>query len=126
MTKKKWIKLLAVFLSVGILSADWDITGQITAINPETKVITLGGYGGGAMNIQVLPHTQLDGDDCGLFGLWDTWGSFNDLYVGQIVEVDLLQGVYPYNAVPQSPDAANNPPLMTARKIEWKCTRRAY
>lgn len=115
---KKWCFLLFVAMA----HADWDITGQILSIDDAQKTITIGGWGA-TMTIQVLPHTRLKGDDCGLFGLWDTSGTFAELEVGQIVEVDLLHsGFAPAPATSQTQSV----PLPTARKIEWKCRKRAY
>lgn len=115
------MKKLFILCFFTLVWADWDITGQIIAIDVGKKTITIGGWSATTLEIQVLPHTRLKGDDCGLFGLWDTSGTFNDLEVGQIVEVDLLPGNF---APITSQQQTTMPP--TARKIEWKCSKRAY
>ncbi|RAX58670.1 hypothetical protein CCZ01_02495 [Helicobacter monodelphidis] len=120
--KKICILLLCATMS---LFADWDINGEIIAIDNQAKTITLGGWGSSVV-VKVLPHTRMEGDDCGWFGLWDSNGSFKDLYIGQLVEVDVLQGYVPPQGM-QDPNTIPQIPQVTARKIEWKCYgNRAY
>lgn len=114
-------KQLCLFL-IGALYANWDITAQILSIDDTKKTITIGGWNAQTMEIQILPHTRLEGDDCGWFGMWDTSGTFKDLEVGQIVEIDLLQ-TERTTANTLTPESQQIP---AARKIEWQCGRRAY
>lgn len=123
------MKKLAHLIFAGALGAtalaDWDIAGQITAIDPVQHTITLNGNA----VIQILPYTKLKGDDCGIF--WnDTYGTFADLEIGKFVEAE----VYPSAPVgaangiaPTGAPAAQ----FVAQEVEWKCfgwmdRKRAY
>ena len=123
--------ILAGMLASPLL-ADWDIEGQITAINPTAKTITIAGMGGSAV-VQILPYTKLKGDDCGPWGN-DVYGTFADLKQGMFVEAE----VYPAGAgmpgVGMPMGAAGNttaPQIVegaqfVAKEVEWKCMPRAY
>ena len=109
------------------LLADWDIEGQITAINAAAKTITIAGMGGNAV-VQILPYTKLKGDDCGPWGN-DVYGTFADLKQGMFVEAE----VYPAGAgMPNmGGNAAQAPQIVqeaqfVAKEVEWKCMPRAY
>ena len=109
------------------LLADWDIEGQITAINAGAKTITIAGMGGNAV-VQILPYTKLKGDDCGPWGN-DVYGTFADLKQGMFVEAE----VYPAGAgMPyMGGNAAQAPQIVqeaqfVAKEVEWKCMPRAY
>ena len=99
---------------VGLLGiqalADVDISGQIMQINDSKKTITIAGPSGN-VEIQVFPYTELKGDDCGMFGAWDTHENFSALKVGMFVEID---------AIPQAQG------MLGAKEIEWKCGKKAY
>ena len=75
-------KIITGLLAVGLFSlpavADFDIDGQITQINDAKKTITIAGPSGN-VEIQVFPYTELKGDDCGMFGAWDTHEKFSAL-----------------------------------------------
>lgn len=109
------------------LLADWDIEGQITAINAGAKTITIAGMGGNAV-VQILPYTKLKGDDCGPWGN-DVYGTFADLKQGMFVEAE----VYPAGANMPMNNATNAqaPQIVegaqfVAKEVEWKCMPRAY
>ena len=118
--------VLAGLLAAPLL-ADWDIEGQITAINAAAKTITIAGMGGNAV-VQILPYTKLKGDDCGPWGN-DVYGTFADLKQGMFVEAE----VYPAGAgMPNmGGNAAQAPQIVqeaqfVAKEVEWKCMPRAY
>ncbi len=105
--------LLKFFLSLCALSlvafADMDMHGQILSVDSAKKQIILQGPQGN-IPVQVFPYTKLKGDDCGLFGTYDTYEKFNALQPGMFVEID----GYPQGQI------------FNAQEIEWKCGRRAY
>lgn len=131
----KTLKLLGVFAAAAILSTsamayDFDVAGQISAVDNKNKTITLSGPGG-QLVIKVMPYTEIKGDDCGAFGQ-DVYGTFRDLTVGKFVEVDAIP-YGGYNAYADSNAGAINPQTglpqnmqLTAKEIEWKCYPRAY
>lgn len=119
--------LILAGLLASPLLADWDIEGQITAINPSAKTITIAGMGGNAI-VQILPYTKLKGDDCGLWGN-DVYGTFADLKQGMFVEAE----VYPAGAgmPPMGGNTTQAPQIVeeaqfVAKEVEWKCMGRAY
>lgn len=101
--------IMAGLLSVPAL-ADMDINGQIVSVNDAKKTITIAGPSGN-VEIQVFPYTELKGDDCGVFGAWDTHEKFTALKVGMFVKID---------AIPQTQG------ILGAKEIEWQCGRKAY
>lgn len=132
----KTLKLFGALVSAAILSTsamagyDFDVHGQISAVDNKNKTITLSGPGG-QLVIKVLPYTEIKGDDCGAFGQ-DIYGSFKDLTVGKFVEVEAIP-YGGYNAYAESNAQAVNPQTglpqnmqLTAKEIEWKCYPRAY
>ena len=119
--------LILAGLLASPLLADWDIEGQITAINPTAKTITIAGLGGNAV-VQILPYTKLKGDDCGPWGN-DVYGTFADLKQGMFVEAE----VYPAGAgMPMNSTVNTQAPQIVegaqfvAKEVEWKCMPRAY
>ncbi|WP_026943516.1 DUF5666 domain-containing protein [Helicobacter rodentium] len=131
----KTLKLLGAFAAAAILSTsamayDFDVAGQISAVDNQNKTITLSGPGG-QLVIKVMPYTEIKGDDCGAFGQ-DVYGTFKDLTVGKFVEVDAIP-YGGYNAYADSNAGAINPQTglpqnmqLTAKEIEWKCYPKAY
>ncbi|MBX7490513.1 DUF5666 domain-containing protein [Helicobacter turcicus] len=120
----------AIFSTSAMADYDFDVHGQISAVDQVKKTITLSGPGG-QLVVQVLPYTEIKGDDCGAFGQ-DIYGSFRDLTVGKFVKVEAVP-YGGYNAYNQSNAEAINPSTglpqnmqLTAKEIEWKCYPRAY
>ena len=101
--------IMAGLLSVPAL-ADMDINGQIVSVNDAKKTITIAGPSGN-VEIQVFPYTELKGDDCGVFGAWDTHEKFTALNDGMVVKID---------ANPQAQC------ILGEKEIEWQCGRKAY
>lgn len=107
---------------------DFEVYGQISAVNDAAKTITISN-GAQNMEIKIMPHTKLKGDDCGMFGN-DTYGTFSkDLTPGKFVKVEILNGYmgggYP-QAYSQPNQAQPNPGPMVAKEVEWKCRPSAY
>lgn len=103
-TMKKSLALAALVLCSNAW-ADWEIAGQITAVDSINHTITLNGN----TNVHILPYTKLVGDDCGFF-YNDTYGNFSDLEVGKLVEADVYKM--------QTPTQQEQ---FVAQKVEWKC-----
>lgn len=103
---KKFIFGGCILLSLGANAfADMDIKGLINGINPTNHTINVSGT-----TIQILPHTKIEGDDCGAFGS-DTAGNFASLREGMFVEVDAIPSANGY----------------VAEDVTWKCGgNRAY
>lgn len=125
----------AAVLCAGVFSSanadnDFDVYGQISAVNAAARTITISN-GAQNMEIKIMPHTKLKGDDCGMFGN-DTYGTFDrDLTPGKFVKVEIFYGYmgggYP-QAYPQQ-GQAQNPQMqgpMVAKEVEWKCRPGAY
>lgn len=108
----KTLKLFGAFATAAILSTtamagyDFDVAGQISAVDNKNKTITLSGPGG-QLVIKVLPYTEIKGDDCGAFGQ-DVYGTFRDLTVGKFVKVEAIP-YGGYNAYADSNSGAINP-----------------
>ncbi|WP_258864848.1 hypothetical protein [Helicobacter sp. MIT 14-3879] len=125
------IAIVSVLVStIAMADFDFDVQGQISAVDNEIKTITLSGPGGDLV-IKVLPYTEIKGDDCGVFGQ-DIYGSFSDLTVGKFIEVEAIP-YGGYNAYNSSNANAINPRTglpndmqLTAKEIEWKCRPKAY
>lgn len=117
---------LATTLLSGALIAgdnDFDVYGQISAVDSVNKTITLASPGGQNIIFQVLPNTKITGDNCGPFGN-DVYGTFKDLTIGKFVKVEAVQyGAYP---PAQSSNTPNNVVQYTATDIQWECGRKAY
>ena len=124
------LSLAALFSTAAMADYDFDVQGQISAVNDKDKTITLAGPGG-QLVIKVLPYTEIKGDDCGAFGQ-DVYGSFKDLTPGKYVKVEAVPygGYNAYNANnTQAIDPATGLPKdgqLTAKEIEWKCFPKAY
>lgn len=60
-----------------------DIRGIIEEINDEQKTIKVNGN-----IIKVMPYTEIEQDGCGIG--WDTYKTFAELKVNDVVEVDVF------------------------------------
>lgn len=112
---KKFL-IFFVGLAAQTLFADYDIetAGLVTDVNNAQKTITITTVYDAPMRIQILPNTEIDLDDCGLFGLYDGFGSFRDLKVGIFVEVELFS----------SSSLTSGKGI--ARKVDISCKGNAY
>lgn len=126
--KKTTLGLFLTGIMTSSLLADWDIKGQITAVDSNSKTVTIQGMSGSNV-VQILPYTELKGDDCGQWGN-DIYGTFTDLKQGMFVEAE----VYPAGTKPGMPmgvqntnnSADANGAQFVAKEIEWKCMPKAY
>ncbi|MBZ7939296.1 hypothetical protein H2277_05800 [Campylobacter sp. W0014] len=108
---------LAVCLSSTILLADSvKLEGTIAQIYDNNKTLLIDSVYGGQIAIKVLPNTEIEMDDCGIFGT-DKEGTFKDLKQGDFLESKIFYGM------PISPNASAVP---VARKIEIQCYKKAY
>ncbi|WP_299545930.1 DUF5666 domain-containing protein [uncultured Helicobacter sp.] len=132
----KTLKFFGTLATVAILATsamadyDFDVQGQISAVDDTNKTVTITGPSG-SLTIKVLPYTEIKGDDCGAFGQ-DVYGSFKDLTVGKFVKIEAVP-YGGYNAYNPNNSQAINPATglpkdmqLTAKEIEWKCYPRAY
>ncbi|MDD6056383.1 MAG: DUF5666 domain-containing protein [Helicobacteraceae bacterium] len=103
------IAILVATCSSVFAKSDIEVQGQITSVDDAKKTITLSGVNGDIL-VQIFPHTELKGDDCGVFGR-DVYEKFPALKVGMFVEVE---------GYPQ----ANN--VLGAKEVEWKCGKKAH
>lgn len=124
------LTLAALFSTAAMADFDFDVQGQISAVDDKNKTITLAGPGG-QLVIKVLPYTEIKGDDCGPFGQ-DIYGSFKDLTPGKYVKVEAVP-YGGYDAYSANNAQAINPATglpkdgqLTAKEIEWNCMPRAY
>lgn len=111
--------VLALCVLVGAASADW-LQGSISRVDEGRKTIYIEAVGvGQQVAVKILPTTRVELDECGWFGLADSWiftdnGDFWDLEVGRYVEID---DAYPAGGVA-------NVQNVTATKVEVKCGRK--
>lgn len=78
-------RLFLATLLLGASAYASDITGVIQKIDATQKSITINGSA-----IKVMPYTKIEQDACGIG--WDTPKKFADLKVGDLIEVDLMEG----------------------------------
>lgn len=119
--KKQIVALLGVSLACASLYADSWLQGSITQVKENEKVIIVDTAYSGQVAVKILPNTKVELDNCGWFGLADSWifsdyGDFWDLKVGRFVEVDAYLPAMPQNV----------PNATTATKVEVKCRPKAY
>lgn len=119
--KKQIVVALATVLAGVSLYADSWLQGSVMQVKENEKVVIIDTIHSGQVGVKILPNTKIELDDCGWFGLADSWifsdyGNFWDLKVGRYIEVDAY---YPAGVMPQN---AN----VTATKVEVKCRPKAY
>lgn len=115
--------VLAAFIAVfgaNLCFADW-LQGTISKVSDAQKTIYIDTVNLGQVAVKILPTTRVELDECGWFGLADSWiftdnGDFWDLEVGRYVEID---DAYPAGGM-------QNMQNVTATKVEVKCRPRAY
>lgn len=116
--KAKMIVALGAVIAAASLYADSWLQGSVTQVNENEKTITIDTIHSGSVAVKILPNTKVELDDCGWFGLADSWifsdrGNFWDIKVGRYVEVDGYAG-------------ATAQGISTATKVEVKCRPKAY
>lgn len=115
--KKKMIAFLAVLGFSSFAYASDGIYGTIIDINDGAKTIVVDTTYGQKINMKVLPNTEIDMDDCGVFGM-DKYGTFKDLKVGTFIEAEIF-----YSTAQQPLDQAQN---VIVKEIKIDCKKRAY
>lgn len=113
------IVALGALVAAASLYADSWLQGSVIQVDEAQKVVVIDTIHSGQVAVKILPTTKVELDDCGWFGLADSWifsdrGNFWDIKVGRYAEVD---GYYPAGA---------NTSNTTAVKVEVKCRPRAY
>ncbi len=116
---KKAVFALTALLAAASLWADSWLQGSVIQVNEAQKVVVVDTIHAGQVAVKILPTTRVELDECGWFGLADSWiftdnGDFWDIEVGRYVEIDAY---YPANA---------RGGTTTATKVEVKCRPRAY
>lgn len=107
---KYFIILFGLF---GLLFADMDVKGLITAIDNDKKTIVVND----SILIKILPQTKIKLDDCGLFGN-DIYGKFTDLKVNSLVDVDVFVGSNQMDVMQTGKGI-----VYIAEEVELKCNR---
>lgn len=120
MKKKMIVALGALFVSASLYADSW-LQGSVIKVDEAQKVVVIDTIHSGQVAVKILPTTKVELDNCGWFGLADSWiftdkGNFWDIEVGRYVEVD---GYYPAGV-------GANVSNTTAVKVEVKCRPRAY
>ncbi|MCX2683460.1 hypothetical protein OQH60_06110 [Campylobacter sp. MIT 21-1685] len=114
--KRFCIFFLVLFFGSSCLFADGiKVHGVIAEVYENNRTLVLDSAYGGVMAIRVVPHTEIDMDNCGFFGM-DKHGRWKDLKIGEFVEVELYYTSYQPNAMS----------VPVAKEIQIECHRRAY
>ena len=119
--RTKMVIALGALVAAASLYADSWLQGSVIQVNEAQKTVVIDTIHSGQVAVKILPTTKVELDDCGWFGLADSWifsdtGNFWDIKVGRYVEID---GYYPAGV---GANASNT----TATKVEVKCRPRAY
>lgn len=64
------------------------LEGTIASVDNTNKTITVDSIYGDSIVVQVLPNTEIELDDCGVFGM-GKYGTFKNLLPGTFVEIKL-------------------------------------
>lgn len=119
--KTKMIVALGAVVAAASLYADSWLQGSVAKVDEAQKIVVIDTIHSGQVAVKILPNTKVELDDCGWFGLADSWifsdrGDFWDIKVGRYVEVDGFAGA----------TGVANANTATASKVEVKCRPRAY
>ncbi len=116
------IKGAAMFLKIPLTfllfitasqASSFKLQGTIAKANIKDKTILVDSIYGDSVAVKVLPNTEIDMDNCGVFGI-DKYGTFKDLVPGTFVEIKLYF-------------QENNKANPIAREIEIECYKnKAY
>ncbi|WP_299547457.1 hypothetical protein [uncultured Helicobacter sp.] len=94
-------------------ASSFKLQGTIAKANIKDKTILVDSIYGDSVAVKVLPNTEIDMDNCGVFGI-DKYGTFKDLVPGTFVEIKLYF-------------QENNKANPIAREIEIECYKnKAY
>lgn len=110
---KRCFVFLALFLTSSWLFADgYKIYGTISQLYENNKTLIIDSVNGASMAVKVMPNTEIDMDNCGLFGM-DKQGKWKDLKVGEFVEMKLY-----YQAKSEA--------TTLVKEIQIDCDKKAY
>lgn len=116
---KKSILFASALLTGSMLFADSvKLQGTIAEVYDNNKTLLIDSIYGGQMTVRILPNTEIDMDNCGIFGM-DKHGKFKDLKVGDFLEVKLYYPGY-------SSNPTQAPAIPVAREIDIECYKKAY
>lgn len=97
------------------LASSFKLQGTIAKANTKDKTILVDSIYGDSVMVKILPNTEIDMDNCGIFGI-DKYGTFKDLTPGTFVEIKLY-----------FQDLNNGKANPIAREIEIECYKnKAY
>ncbi|TQR30982.1 hypothetical protein DMB92_07105 [Campylobacter sp. MIT 99-7217] len=116
---KKLILTASVLLGLALTSAFGDgfkIYGVITNADINTRTITLDSSVSPGAVLRILPNTEIDMDDCGLFGLYDKHGKWEDLVPGTFVKAEVFGYANP----------STSPTPLSVKEITIECGKKAY
>ena len=80
--------ILLTLISTLSFANSYKLQGTIAAVNPEDKTIMVDSIYGDHVVVKILPNTEIEMDNCGVFGT-DKDGTFKDLTPGTFVEMKL-------------------------------------
>ncbi|MBF7049205.1 hypothetical protein IY972_05860 [Campylobacter volucris] len=115
--KKKFALLIAILGFSSFAYASDGIYGTIIDINDNTKTIIVDTTYGQKINMKILPNTEIDMDDCGIFGM-DKTGTFADLKIGTFIKAEFF-----HSNAKQPLDQIQN---VMIKEIKIDCKKRAY
>lgn len=115
--KKKFALLIAILGFSSFAYASDGIYGTIIDINDNTKTIIVDTTYGQKINMKILPNTEIDMDDCGIFGM-DKTGNFTDLKIGTFIKAEFF-----HSNTKQPLDQIQN---VMIKEIKIDCKKRAY
>lgn len=104
---------LCGLLTISSFASSFKLQGIIASADHTNKTITVDSIYGDSVAVKILPNTEIEMNDCGIFGI-DKYGTFKDLTPGTFVEIKLYF----------QDNAGANP---IAREVEIECYKnRAY
>lgn|GEM_PF-2548673 len=112
-------RIVLIFFCLNILAwgDSFKLEGIIASVDNVKKTITVDSIYGDTIVVQILPNTEIELDDCGMFGM-SKYGTFKNLLPGTFVEIKLY-----FPALNNGGERAN--PI--AYEIEIECyKKRAY
>ncbi len=114
--KKSVLALVAILSGSILLANSVKLEGTIAQIYDSNKTLLIDSIYGEQIAIKILPSTEIEMDDCGIFGM-DKSGTFKDLKVGDFLESKISYRLSTTQNVQSVP---------VARKIEIQCYKKAY
>lgn len=88
MTNLFKIAALCSLLAISSFASSFKLQGIIASADHTNKTITVNSIYGDSVVVKILPNTEIEMNDCGIFGI-DKYGTFKDLTPGTFVEIKL-------------------------------------